>query len=124
MYKRKNKRKMKIAKTWVDTLERGSVIKNKTSNRIRFILEIERGNEHQVRLVKVFSLVIKHPYRTPIVYLERASLLLQYEKMNLKYRFTVADLKKEKKHYERYGWEVPDYINNPLKEKEIIDSLY
>ena len=115
---------MKIAKTWVDTLVRGSVIKNKTSNRIRVILDIELGRELQVRLVKVFNLAIKYNYKYPVVYLERTNLLQHYEKMNLKYRFTVADLRKEKKHYERYGWEVPDYINNPLKEKEIIDSLY
>jgi len=114
---------VKIAKTWVDTLVRGSVIKNKTSNRIRVILNIELGREYQVRLVKVFSLAIKYDYRYPIVYLERSNLLHLYEKMNLKYRFTVVDLEKEKRYYDRHGWEVPDYINNPLKEKEIIDSL-
>ena len=114
---------MKIAKTWVDTLVRGSVIKNKTSNRIRVILNIELGREYQVRLVKVFSLAMKYDYRYPVVYLERSNLLHLYEKMNLKYRFTVVDLEKEKRYHERHGWEVPDYINNPLKEKEIIDSL-
>jgi len=115
---------MKIAKTWVDTLVRGSVIKNKTSNRIRVILDIELGRELQIRLVKVFNLAIKYDYRYPVVYLERTNLLQHYEKMNLKYRFTVADLQKEKRYYDRHGWEIPDYINNPLKEKEIIDSLY
>jgi hypothetical protein len=115
---------MKIAKTWVDTLVRGSVIKNKTSNRIRVILDIELGRELQVRLVNVFNLAIKYDYRYPVVYLERTNLLQHYEKMNLKYRFTVADLQKEKRYYDRHGWEIPDYINNPLKEKEIIDSLY
>ena len=104
---------MKIAKTWVDTLVRGSVIKNKTSNRIRVILNIELGREYQVRLVKVFSLAMKYDYRYPVVYLERSNLLHLYEKMNLKYRFTVADLEKEKRYYERHDWELPDYLITP-----------
>lgn len=108
---------MKIAKTWVDTLQRGSVIKHKKSNRIRFVLGINLGSEDQVRYVTTFNLKIKHPYKSPIVYLERSSLLEFYEKMSLKYRFTKADLEKEKKHYVRHGLKVPDYINHQLKEK-------
>jgi hypothetical protein len=86
----------KIPRTWVDTLQRGSVIRCKKSKIIRIILNIELGVQNQVRNIKTF-----YTKKTKIcTNIERSQLLELYEKMDLKYRFTQEDLEKEKRYYE------------------------
>jgi hypothetical protein len=84
-------------KTWVDTLERGSVIRNKTSKKIRIILQPEIGTKSQVRGIRTFH-VTSSPIKK-IISIERSTLLLFYEKMNLKYRFTETDLRNERNNF-------------------------